>query len=106
MALLDLKDIGEAVEKLRRLRKELPEGENRAAMDHTLLRLGEHIVGIIGQDERLQSLTRAKTEARLHCPKPTQWASFQLEGKVATVIDMIIRGTTAATAWAQVLNAR
>lgn len=104
MALLDLKDIGEAVEKLRRLRKELPEGESRTAMDRTLLRLGEHIVGIIGQDERLQSLERAKAEARLHCPKPAQWAGYQLEGKVAAVIDMIIRGSTAAAAWTKVLN--
>lgn len=104
MPLHDLKDLGECIEKLRRLRRDLGEGDVRNAMDRQLLRLTEHVEGIVGDDERLKVRREAREQARAACPQPNQWHFLEVKGKVAAVVDLIIEGAKAADAWKRVLD--
>lgn len=104
MALHELRDVGEAIEKLRRLRKDLPQGEAQAAVDRQLLRMAEHLEGIVGDDERLRERRQLRQEAMDACPVPGSLGLLEIQGKVGTVLDLMLKGATAASAWQRVLK--
>jgi len=104
MPLHDLKDLGEALEKVRRVRKDLPEGDARQAIDGSIVRLVEHVEHIVGGDERLAKRTEAEREAIKAIPQGKKLQLLRIEGHLERVVQLILDGAEAASAWKTVLG--
>lgn len=104
MSLHELKDIGEAVEKLRRLRNDLGDCDARDAVDRQLVRLTEHLEGVIGDDQRLRHRLELRREAIAACPEPERLTMHEVQGRMTTVLDLMLKGASAAVAWKKVLG--
>ncbi len=104
MPLHDLKDLGEAIEKVRRIRKDLPEGEARSAIDLSVVRLVRHLEHIVGSDERLALRNQAEFKAIAAVPSKTDLPMLRFEGKLDQAVQLILEGAEAAMAWKTVLG--
>lgn len=99
MALLDLSDVGQALEILRRTRAQLPEGPIRDAIDRQLVTLCEQINRMVRTDERLQQDQEAKR--KLHASKPpgVNWTMLELNGELPAMIDRVVAGEDPTHVW-------
>ncbi len=104
MPLHDLKDLAETIEKVRRIRKDLPEGDARSAIDGSIVRLVEHIEHIVGQDERLAKRSLAEKEAIKAVPSGANLLNARISGRLEQVINLVLDGAEAAVAWKAVLG--
>jgi len=101
---LDLKDVGESVEKLRRLRRDMDAGANRDRLDASLLQLAEHVEQMIGEDQRVQLAREHMRSAVESTPKNVSVPVAKADGRMAKVARLIGRGVDAAEAWSIVLK--
>jgi hypothetical protein len=104
MALLQLKDLTQAIEIVRRSRRELAEGPVRDQMDEQLLTLARHITAIVGEDERIARRRQAELQAKTTAPSPHAWANIVNTPKLDHLVHLILNGAKAAEAWKQVLT--
>jgi len=99
VALLDLKDISQTLEVLRRTRRDMSKGKTRSAIDAQIVQLTKHINRIVGEDERLVAAKAAETALRKTTPKGTNTSLLRISGDLDRMVQRIMDGEKASDVW-------
>lgn len=99
MPLLDLKDISQTLEILRRTRRDMPEGNARNAIDSQIVHLATSINAVVAEDERLVRSREAEAKLLVSKPSNVNWDMLKLGGQLATMIAKVIAGVAVDQIW-------
>ncbi len=97
--LLDLKDLSQTLEIIRRARREMPDGPARNALDQQIVQLTTHINSIVGEDERLQRSREAERQLLQSKPPGVNWDMLKLTGEIAVLVGKVLAGIPVEQIW-------
>jgi len=103
MPILDLKDVSQTLEIMRRTRREISEGDARSAIDAQIVQLTSHINAIVAEDERLKDVRNAEQQLLVTKPKNVNWDLLKLGGTLAMMIAKVIAGVDVNEVWSEYL---
>ena len=103
MPILDLKDVSQTLEIMRRTRREISEGDARSAIDAQIVQLTSHINAIVAEDERLKDCRNAEQQLLIKKPRDVNWDLLKIGGHVAVMIAKVVAGVAVDKVWEEYL---